>query len=38
MAKPFATRDIVNEIEKLIMVSEQLSATNDRKPLTMVLN
>jgi UDP-N-acetylglucosamine--N-acetylmuramyl-(pentapeptide) pyrophosphoryl-undecaprenol N-acetylglucosamine transferase len=38
MAKPFATHDIVNEIEKLIMVSEQLSATNDRKPLTMVLN
>jgi UDP-N-acetylglucosamine--N-acetylmuramyl-(pentapeptide) pyrophosphoryl-undecaprenol N-acetylglucosamine transferase len=38
MAKPFATRDIVNEIEKLIMVSEQLSATNDRKPLALVLN
>ncbi len=38
LAKPFATRDIVNEIEKLILVSEQLSATKDRKPLALVLN
>lgn len=38
LSKPFATRDIVNEIEKLIMVSEQLSATSERKPLAMVLN
>lgn len=38
MAKPFATRDIVNEIEKLILVTEQLLATKDRKPLALVLN
>jgi len=38
LARPDATRDIVNEIEKLITVSEQEPARSDRKTLVMVMN